>query len=41
MAVMEERCVDSDLETARLGGGIDALKVVVTKIEGGGKSSRV
>ena len=30
----EERCADSELETARLGGKIDALKVVVMKVEG-------
>ena len=35
MAIREERCADSDLETAQLGGGkIYTLKVVVTKVEG-------
>ena len=34
MAVREERCSDSELETTRMGGKIDALKVVVTKVEG-------
>ena len=34
MAVREERCVNSELEKARLGGKIDALKVVVTTVEG-------
>ena len=32
MNVREERCADSKLETARLGGKINALKVVVTKV---------
>ena len=35
MDVREERCANSELEMARLGGNIDALKVVVTKFEGG------
>ena len=34
MVVREERCVDSKLETAWMGGKIDTLKVVVTKVEG-------
>ena len=34
MAVREERCVGSWLKMARLGRNIDALKVVVTKVEG-------
>ena len=34
MAVREERCANSKLETDQLGGKIDALKVVVTKVEG-------
>ena len=34
MVVREERCADYELETARMGGKIDALKVVVTKVEG-------
>ena len=34
MVVREERCADYELETARMGGNIDALKVVVTKVEG-------
>ena len=34
MASRDERCADSELETDRLGGNIDALKVVVKKVEG-------
>ena len=30
----EEICADSNLETSRMGGKIDALGVVVTKVEG-------
>ena len=32
--IMEERRADFELETAQLGVKIDALKVVVTKVEG-------
>ena len=34
MAVREESCDVSELETAWMGGNIDALKVVITKVEG-------
>ena len=34
MNIREERCFDSELKTAWLGGNINALKVVVTKVEG-------
>ena len=34
MAVREDRCDHSELETPHLGGEIDALKVVVTKVNG-------
>ena len=33
---MEERCANSQLDMSRLGGKIDALMVVVTKVEIGG-----
>ena len=34
MAIREDKCANSELETARLGGKIDALKVVVKEVEG-------
>ena len=32
--VRKERCADSELEKAHMGGEIDALKVVVKKVKG-------
>ena len=34
MAAREERCTEYELETSGMGGKINALKVVVTKIKG-------
>ena len=34
MNLREERCANFKLETARLGGEIETLKVVVTKFKG-------
>ena len=34
MVVREERCADSKLEKTPMGGKINSLKVVVTKVDG-------
>ena len=41
MDIKEERGANSQLDMSRPGGKIDALKVVVMKVERGGSSSRV